>query len=97
MARNTLAWTKTGKSKTAKYYQNNPEARKKKLEYDKKYQDTPSRIKYRAELNKANNKAWTTWNKDGKDMSHTKSWKLVKEKQSTNRKRNWSNWKSTKK
>jgi len=40
MARNTLAWTKKWKSNTAKYYQNNPEARKKKLEYDKKYQDT---------------------------------------------------------
>ena len=97
MARNTLAWTKKWTSKTAKYYQNNPEARKKKLEYDKKYQDTPNRIKYRAELNKANIKAWTYWNKDNKDMSHTKSWKLVKEKQSLNRKRNWANGKSTKK
>lgn len=36
MARNTLAGTKTGKSETAKYYQENPEARKKKQEYDKK-------------------------------------------------------------
>ena len=95
MARNTLAWTKKWTSKTAKYYQNNPEARKKKLEYDKKYQDTPSRIKYRAELNKANTKMWKKW--DGTDRSHTKSWKLGLEKQSTNRNRYWSHWKSTKK
>ena len=30
--RNDLAGTKTGKSKTAKYYQEHPEARKKKVE-----------------------------------------------------------------
>jgi hypothetical protein len=38
--RNKLAGTKTGTSKTAKYYHDNPEARKKKLAYDSKYQDT---------------------------------------------------------
>ena len=45
--RNLLAGTKTGKSKTAKYYQENPEARKKKVKYDMKYHDTEERRKYR--------------------------------------------------
>jgi hypothetical protein len=57
-------------------------------EYDKKYQATTERKKYRVELNKENRKAGTYGNKDGKDMSHTKSGKLVKEAQSKNRARN---------
>lgn len=56
--------------------------------YDKAYQSTPARKKYRASLNKANRKAGTYGNGDGKDMSHTKSGKLVKESQSKNRARN---------
>ena len=56
--------------------------------YDKEYQSTPGRKKYRAELNKANRKAKTYGNKDKMDMSHTKSGKMVKEKQSKNRARN---------
>jgi hypothetical protein len=73
------------------------ERRKKKLAYDKKYQATEKRKKYRVELNKANRKAGTYGNGDGKDMSHTKSGKLVKEKAKTNRARNGQNSKSTKK
>jgi hypothetical protein len=56
--------------------------------YEKEYQSSLERKKYRAELNKANRKAGTYGNKDGKDMSHTKSGKLVKEAQSKNRARN---------
>lgn len=97
MARNTLAGTKTGKSETAKYYQENPEARKKKQEYDKKTNAKPSEVAYRSELNKKNRDAGTYGNKDGKDMSHTKSGKMVSEDQSKNRARNGSNGKSTKK
>ena len=88
MARNTLAGKGKGKSKSAKYYAENPEARKKKKKYDTAYHKTDERKKYRAELNKANRKAKTYGNKDGKDMSHTKKGKLVKEKQSKNRARN---------
>ena len=55
---------------------------------EKGYQSTSSRKRYRASLNKANRKAGTYGNKDGKDMSHTKSGKLVKESQSKNRARN---------
>ena len=94
---NTLKGTKTGKSPSAKYYQNNPEAKAKKKAYDKKYHSTPERRKYRAELNRANKKAGTYGNKDGSDMSHTKSGRLVKEKASKNRARNGSGGGSTKK
>jgi len=45
--KNTLAGTKTGKSESAKYFQDNPEARKKKDAYNKAYHATPERKKYR--------------------------------------------------
>ena len=73
------------------------ERKKKKLAYDKKYQATEERKKYRANLNKANRKAGTYGNGDDLDMSHTKSGKLVKEKAKTNRGRNGQNSKSSKK
>ena len=88
MARNSLAGKSTGKSKSAKYFAENPEARAKKNAYNKEYHSTPSRVKYREELNAANRKSGTYGNGDGKDKSHTKSGKLVSEKASTNRARN---------
>ena len=57
-------------SKSAKYYQENPEARKKKAQYDTEYHSTPSRRKYRAELNQKNREAGTYGNGDGKDWDH---------------------------
>jgi len=86
-----------GKSKSAIYFQKNPEARKKKNAYNTAYHATPKRKKYRVKLNKANRQAGTYGNGDGKDMSHTKSGKLVKESQSTNRARQGKDGKSTKK
>jgi len=86
-----------GKSKSAIYFQKNPEARKKKNAYNTAYHATPERKKYRVKLNKANRQAGTYGNGDGKDMSHTKSGKLVKESQSTNRARQGKDGKSTKK
>jgi hypothetical protein len=77
-----------GKSRSAKYYASNPEAKKKKNDYNSEYHASPERKKYRAKLNKANRNAGTYGNGDGKDMSHTKSGKLVKERQSVNRARN---------
>lgn len=93
MARNTLAgkhpsYNKRGMSKA--------EIERKKA-YDTEYQKTEERKKYRADLNKANRKAGTYGNKDGIDMSHTKSGRLVKEHQSKNRARNGHNGKSSKK
>jgi hypothetical protein len=86
-----------GKSKSAVYFQKNADARKKKNAYNTAYHATPERKKYRVKLNKANRQAGTYGNGDGKDMSHTKSGKLVKESQSTNRARNGKDGQSSKK
>jgi len=86
--RNSLAGTKKGKSESAKYFQSNTKAKAKKDAYNKEYHSTPERRKYRSELNKENRKAGTYGNKDGKDMSHTKVGKVVKEIFSRNRARN---------
>ena len=95
--KNKLAGRSVGKSKSAKYYASNPDARKKKNEYNSKYHSSEERKEYRSELNKANRKAGTYGNGDGKDMSHTKSGKLVKERQSSNRARNGHGGKPSKK
>jgi len=73
------------------------ERKKKKLAYDKKYQDNPKRIKYRQELNQENRKAGTYGNGDNLDMSHTKAGGMVPENKMSNRARNGQNNKSTKK
>lgn len=84
--RNSLAGKSTGKSESAKYFASHPEARKKKNDYNKKYHATEERKEYRAELNKANRASGGYG--DNKDLSHTKSGKLVKESRSSNRARN---------
>ena len=64
------------------------EAIQKKRDYDKKYAATDKAKKYRASLNKANRKAGTYGNGDGKDMSHSiDGKKLTQESQSKNRAR----------
>ena len=88
MARNGLAGSKKGNSKSAKYFQENPEARAKKNAYNKAYHSSEERKNYRESLNKANRQDGTYGNGDGKDKSQTKSGKLVSEKASCNRARN---------
>jgi len=83
--RNKLAGTKTGTSKSAKYYQSHPEARKKKVAYDTEYQDTPARKKYRAVLQAINRKNGTSGNHDGKDVAHISKTKTISQSQSKNR------------
>lgn len=85
--RNKLAGSQKGKSKSAKYFREHPEAKAKKDAYNTEYHKTGKRKKYRAKLNKANRGEGTYGNGDGKDMSHGKGG-LKKEKQSTNRARN---------
>lgn len=88
MAKNKMA----GKGKS-----DNTKSNGRDYSKEKEYQSSPERIKYRTALNKANRDAGTYGNGDGKDMSHTKSGKIVKESQKTNRARNGQNGKSTKK
>lgn len=84
------------KSKSARYYASNPEARAKKKKYDTKYHSSAERRKYRSELNSARRKR-KIYGKGGGDMSHTKSGGLVRESASKNRSRNGANGRSTKK
>lgn len=84
--RNKLAGTSTGKSESAKYFASHPAARAKKNDYNKQYHSTEERKNYRERLNKVN-RADHGYG-DGKDLSHTKSGKLVKETRSSNRARN---------
>jgi len=73
-----------GQSKTSKYYASNPEARKKRLEYQKAYNKKKSEVKKRMELNKENHRRGTYGNGDGLDVSHTKNGTKLK-KASANR------------
>ena len=75
------------KRRTAAYYASNPEARKKKAAYDKKYHSTPERRKYRAELS-AERRARGIHGKGGGDLSHTTGGGFRREDPSTNRARN---------
>lgn len=75
------------------------ERKKKKLAYDKKYQDNPKRIKYRQELNKANRDAGTYGKMTamGKDRSHKKDGSMTLENRFNNRRRNGQDGNSSKK
>ena len=76
--RNKNAGKSTGTSKSAKYFAKNPKARKKKNAYNTEYHSTTERKKYRAKLNNETRKKRTP----GKDVSHTKSGKTVRENRS---------------
>jgi|TARA_R110000822_G_scaffold18852_9_gene61903 hypothetical protein len=83
--RNKIAGTKTGASRSAKYYQENPEARAKKESYDREYHSTEERKKYRANLNKKNREKGTYGNGDKKDVAHKSKTKTRMQSQSSNR------------
>lgn len=88
MARNKLAGTTNGTSKSALYYQNNPEARAKKDAYNKKYHSSSKRRIYRSKLNKFNRDNPNSKPGDGKDASHKKDGSMFLEGSSKNRARN---------
>ena len=81
--------------KTQRYYNSNPDAKKKKKEYDTKYHSTPKRRAYRGVLVKIRRDKGV-YGKGGDDMSHAKDGTIAPENKSTNRARNGSNKKSTK-
>lgn len=85
MARNRLAGTKRGKSRTARFYQTHPEAAKKRDKYNKKYHSTPARKKYRAVLQAINRRNGTHGNLDGLDVAHTSAHTTKSQDQSKNR------------
>ena len=73
--------------RSAKNYRLNPKSRLKKNAAQRTRNKTTENKKYRAELNRARRKAGE-YGKGGKDFSHTKSGRLVRENPSTNRARN---------
>ena len=67
-----------------------PEARQHKLEYDKKYESTPERVKYREELNRERRKRGIYGSVgDHMDVSHTEGGKLTLEGEHENRARHF--------
>ena len=72
-------------SRTAKFYRDNPKARKKRNEYAKKYDARPENRRKRAKLNKENRRRGTYGNGDGLDVSHMSNGKTRLEKASKNR------------
>jgi hypothetical protein len=75
------------KRSTADFYANNPEAYKKKLEYDKKRNAAADRKRYRAELARER-RARGIMGKGGPDVSHTADGGFKLENASKNRARN---------
>ena len=74
-------------SRTAKYYHTHPEARKKKAEYDKKFNEKKEQREKRVELvqhNSEHDKKYGKASRKGKDASHTKNG-IVYKKSSVNR------------
>jgi len=73
--------------RSAKYYRDNPDARRKKAATDKKINARPEQRKKRAELS-AWRRAEGLAGNGGPDGSHTKDGRIVREDASKNRARN---------
>ena len=73
--------------KIARFYKNNPEAKAKKDAYNKKFNKKPGQMAKRRELAVERRKR-KVMGKGGKDMSHTKSGRIVPESPTINRGRN---------
>lgn len=74
-----------GLSKTAKYYRDNPDARKRHVEYQQSYNKRPDQVKKRVECNKWNRKNGKKG--DNIDCSHQRNNTIIGEHRSTNRAR----------
>ena len=83
-------------SKTTQFYRDNPLSRKKKNDYQKRFNKKPGESKHRAECNKGR-KDLGLKKGDKRDASHTKSGKMVAENRSANRGRQGAGGKAKKK
>jgi|TARA_R110000822_G_scaffold28198_7_gene83935 hypothetical protein len=72
-------------SRTAKFYRDNPEARKKHNDYQKKFNKKPNEVKRRVFDNKKNREFGTYGNYDGLDVSHLPDGKIGLESEKKNR------------
>jgi hypothetical protein len=64
--------------RTARYYKENPEARKRHVEYQKEYNKSDAQVSKRVELNRENRKRGTYGDKNGMDLAHTKRGYVMK-------------------
>jgi hypothetical protein len=72
---------------TSSYYKSNPQAKRRRLKQQARYNKTQKGLKIRTAANKLNRKLGTYGNRDGKDASHTGPGKGKVETASTNRRR----------
>ena len=75
-------------SRTSEYYKKNPEARRRRLKQQAKYNKKKKSKDKRVELNRINRRKGTYGNGDGLDESHCIGGGTQKEKASKNRARN---------
>ena len=75
-------------ARTSEYYKKNPEARKRRLKQQAKYNKTKKGLEIRVNANKLNKKLGTYGNRDGMDAAHYKGSKTKgrTQKPSINRK-----------
>ena len=66
-----------------------PEAMQHKREYDKAYESTPERVKYRVDLNRERRRRGIMGSHDHMDVSHTEGGKLTLEPEHSNRARHF--------
>ena len=59
-------------ARTSEYYKKNPEARKRRLKQQAKYNKTKKGLEIRVNANKLNKKLGTYGNRDGLDAAHYK-------------------------
>ena len=59
-------------ARTSEYYKKNPEARKRRLKQQAKYNKTKKGLELRVNANKLNRKLGTYGNRDGLDAAHYK-------------------------
>jgi hypothetical protein len=75
------------KGRTQRYYDANPEAARRKAEYDKKFQKKREQVRKRVEANRFNRNNPDSVKGDGKDASHQSNGSIKLESQKTNRAR----------
>ena len=68
-------------ARTSEYYKKNPEARKRRLKQQAKYNKTKKGLEIRVNANKLNKKLGTYGNRDGMDAAHYKGSKTKDRKQ----------------
>jgi hypothetical protein len=75
------------KGRTQRYYDSNPEAAKRKAEYDKKFQKKRAQVRKRVEANRYNRNNPNSVVGDGMDASHQPDGSIRLEEQKNNRAR----------